>query len=61
MTDVIDGVTDDIVWIQGMRMPWLNTRLGSEKEKRYFLYMYYIFYMQYILYIYYMHIIYLIY
>ena len=29
-----DGVTDDIVWIQGTRMPWFNTRLGPEKEKK---------------------------
>ena len=28
-----DGVTDDIVWIQGTRMPWFNTRLGPEKGK----------------------------
>ena len=34
MADVIDGVTDDIVWIQGMRMPGFNTRLGPEKEKK---------------------------
>ena len=29
-----DGVTDDIFWIQGTRMPWLNTRLGPEKIKK---------------------------
>ena len=29
-----DGVTDDIVWIQGMRMSWFNTRLGPEKRKK---------------------------
>ena len=34
MTDVTDGVTDDIVWIQGARMPWFNTRLGPEKRKK---------------------------
>ena len=34
MTQVTDGVTDDIVWIQGMRIPWFNTRLGLEKPKR---------------------------
>ena len=34
MTHVTDGVTDDIVWIQGTRMPWFNTRLGAEKEKK---------------------------
>ena len=28
-----DGVTEDIVWIQGTRMPWFNTRLGPEKGK----------------------------
>ena len=57
-----DGVTDDIVWIQGTRMPWFNTRLGPEKRKKaYILYMYYIFNVRYILYISYMHNIYLIY
>ena len=34
MTDVIVGVTDDTVWLQGMRMPWFITRLGPEKEKK---------------------------
>ena len=29
-----DGVTDDIIWIQGTRMPWFNTRLGPEKRKK---------------------------
>ena len=29
-----DGVTDDIVWIQGTRMPWFNTMLGPEKRKQ---------------------------
>ena len=29
-----DGVTDDIVWIQGTRIPWFNTRLGTEKRKK---------------------------
>ena len=33
-THMTDGVTDDIVWIQGMRMPWFNTRLGPEKRKK---------------------------
>ena len=33
-TQVTDGVTDDIVWIQGTRMPWFNTRLGPEKRKK---------------------------
>ena len=56
-----DGVTDDIVWIKGTRMPWFNTRLGLKKEKAYILYKYDISFMQYILYISYMHIIYLIY
>ena len=28
-----DGVTDDIIWIQGTRMPLFNTRLGLEKRK----------------------------
>ena len=61
-TQVTDGVTEDIVWIQGTRIPWFNTRLGpKKKEKAYILYIYYISYMLYILYISYMHIIYLIY
>ena len=38
MTDVTDGVTDDIVWIQGMRMPSFNTRLGLEREKKHTFY-----------------------
>ena len=29
-----DGVTDDIVWIQGTRLPWFETRLGPEKRKK---------------------------
>ena len=29
-----DGVTDDIVRIQGTMMPWFNTRLGPEKRKK---------------------------
>ena len=33
LIDEIDGVTDDIVWIQGTRMSWFNTRLGPEKRK----------------------------
>ena len=45
-THVTDGVTENIVWIQGTRMPWFNTRLGLEKRKKaYILYMYYISYM----------------
>ena len=57
-----DGVTDDIVWIQGTRMPWFKTRLGPGKRKRAFiLYMYFIFSVKYILYISYMYIINLIY
>ena len=34
MTQVTDGVTDDIVWIQGTRMPLFNTRLGPEKRNK---------------------------
>ena len=34
MTNLTDGVTDDIVWMQGTRMPWFNTRLGLIKEKK---------------------------
>ena len=53
-----DGVTDDILWIQGTRIPWFNTRLGSEKRKKsihliYVLYILYVIYIVYILYPYY--------
>ena len=34
VTHVTDGVTDDIVWIKGTRMPWFITRLGPEKRKK---------------------------
>ena len=38
-----DGVTDGIIWIQGIRMPWFETRLGHlKKEEVYILYMFYI-------------------
>ena len=55
MTQVTDGVTDDINWIQGTRMPWFNTRLGPEKRKKsihllYVLYILYVIYIVYILY-----------
>ena len=51
-----DGVTDDIVWIQGTRMPWFNIRLGPEKRKKsihliYVLYILYAYYISYILHI----------
>ena len=29
-----DGVTDYIVWKEGTRMPYFNTRLGPEKRKK---------------------------
>ena len=46
-----DGVTDNIVWIQGTRMPWFNTRLGHLKKKSiHLLYVLYIMYI-YIIYI----------
>ena len=52
-----DGVTDDIVWIKGTRVPWFNTRLGPERRKRihliYELYILYVIYIVYILYAYY--------
>ena len=32
VTHVTDGVTDDIVWILGTRMPWFNTKLGFQKK-----------------------------
>ena len=53
-----DGVTDDIFWIQGTRMPLFNTRLGLEKRKKsihfiYVLNILYVIYIVYILYAYY--------
>ena len=56
MTHVTDGVTYDIVWIQGTRMPWFNIRLDPEKRKKrihfiYVLYMFYVIYIVDILYI----------
>ena len=60
MTHVTDGVTYDIVWLQGTRMPWFNTRLGPVKRKKeesihliYVLYILYVIYIVYILYAYY--------
>ena len=54
MTHVTDDVTDDMVWIQGTRMPWFNTRLGSENKHNliYVLYILYAYYISYILYTY---------
>ena len=34
MTHVTDGVMDDMVWIQGTRMPWFNTALGHLKKEK---------------------------
>ena len=53
-----DGVTDNIIWIQGTRMSWFNTRLGPEKRKKsiddkYVLFILYVIYILYILYAYY--------
>ena len=53
-----DGVTYDIVWIQGTRMPWFNIRLDPEKRKKsihliYVLYTLYVIYIVNILYAYY--------
>ena len=42
-----DDLRDDIIWKQGMRMPWLDTRLGHLKKKVYILYMCYISYILY--------------
>ena len=52
------GVTDIIVWIQGTRMSWFNTRLCPEKIKKsirniYALYILNVIYIVYILYAYY--------
>ena len=58
MTHVTDGVTEDMVWIQGRRMPWFNTKLGHLKKEKSInlidvLYILYIIYIVYILYVYY--------
>ena len=50
-----DGVTVNIVWIEGTRMSWFNTRFGPEKRKKsihniYVLYILYVIYIVYILY-----------
>ena len=52
-----DGVTEDIFWIQGTRMPWFNTGLGPKKRKKgihliYVLYIIYVIHVVYILYVY---------
>ena len=53
MTHVTDGVTDDIFWIQGTRMPCLNTRLGLLKKEKstHLIYVLNIIYVTYIVYI----------
>ena len=33
VTQVTDGVTDDMVGILGTRIPWFNPRLGPENGK----------------------------
>ena len=50
-THVTDGVTDDMVWIQGTMMPWFNTRLGPEKRKKEKVYIIYLLYILYVIYI----------
>ena len=55
MTDVTNGVTDDIVWLKGTSIPMFNTRLGPEKRKTsihliYVLCILYVIYIVYILY-----------
>ena len=56
-----DGVTDNIVWIEGTRMSWFNTRFRPEKRKKsmhniYVLYILYVIYIVYILYAFYIYI-----
>ena len=58
MTHVTNDVTDNIVWIQGTRVPLFNTRLGPLKKGKiilliYVLYIIYVIYIVYILYVYY--------
>ena len=58
---VTDDLMDNIIWIQGTRMPWFDTRLGHLKRKTYtsdicsiylisYIYIEYIFYVYYISY-----------
>ena len=54
-----DGVTDNIVWILGARMAWLNIRLGPEKKSIHIIYVLYILYVIYIVYILYAYCIYI--
>ena len=56
-----DGVTDNIVWIQGTRISWFNTGLGPKKKKKaisiiYLICNIYCIYLICILYIYILHI-----
>ena len=45
-----DGVMDDIYWIPGTRMPWVNTWLGPEKRKK-SIHLIYVLYILYVIYI----------
>ena len=56
MTHVTDGVTDDIVWMQGMSVPLFNIRLGHLKKENSIQ----LIYVLHIIYIYYIYGIYLI-
>ena len=50
VTHVTDDLTDDIIWIQGTRLPWFDTRLGHlEKEKS--IHSIYVLYILYLIYI----------
>ena len=60
VTHVTDGVTDDIFWRQGTRIPWFKTRLVPEKKNKrksihliYVIYILYVIYIVYIVYSYY--------
>ena len=61
VTHVTDGVTVDIIWIQGTMMPWNDTKLGHLKKEKnvhliYVLYILYLIYIYiYIVYILYLH------
>ena len=63
MTHVTDGVTDDIVWLQGKSMPLFKTGWVLKKEKKkkrkqliYVLYILYVIYFVNILYAYFIYI-----
>ena len=56
-----DDVTNDIFWIQGVRMPWFDTRLGHLKKEKVYIYVCVIYLIYYIYSIYLIFILYILY